>query len=99
MNALGALLLFLGAAIAVFGVSTMTEAPEIVGGDAYNFIIGAVRGVGWVAAGGVASPAGIGFLILGRNLRDQRASLPERVPEEPTTPKLSPFAIAEDFPK
>lgn len=38
---------------------------QIVGGDAYNYIIIAVRGVGFIAAGGVSALVGVGALLSG----------------------------------
>lgn len=49
------LLIGSGAALVGWGFYTMFSEAELVGGDAYNFIIFAVRGVGYIVTGGIVA--------------------------------------------
>lgn len=94
MTSFGSILLIIGGVLAIYGVTALDNAPDIVGGDAYNYIIGAVRGVGWIAAGGVSALVGVGFMLLDRNL-DAQAAARRTVPETSSAGE-SPFAISQE---
>ena len=59
----------LGAALAVWGFYVMftynADHGKVVGGDAFNFMIIATRGVGFIAAGIIAALAGVASLLTG----------------------------------
>lgn len=96
MSGFGRFLLIVGAVLAVFGVFSLDDAPQIVGGDAFNYIIGAVRGVGWIAAGGVCSLFGIGVLLLEQNYAAKDARKPTQSSTPETEAEQSPFAISQE---
>ncbi len=65
---LGSLLTINAICWAGIGLNTMYEygdAQKIVGGDAYNYIIIANRGIGQVCVGIVSAVVGIGFVLVG----------------------------------
>jgi hypothetical protein len=64
MRILSGILLIAGAVLAAYGLLTLGDAPEIVGGDAFNFMIGSLRAVGRIAAGGVCAAIGVGCAVL-----------------------------------
>ena len=54
-----------GAILAIYGLMVVyDDSTKIVGGDAYNYIIYAMRGTAWVAAGAVAVLLGVTASIL-----------------------------------
>ena len=52
--------------LAITGVVTAYSDADVVGGDAFNFIIGAGRGTAWVGVAIVAAIVALGLQIAGR---------------------------------
>jgi len=59
----------LAAILAIAGVATAYSDADVVGGDAFNFIIGAGRGAAWVGVAVVAAIIALGLQIAGRPSR------------------------------
>lgn len=70
MKAIGVILQILALALAGYGLGVMYEdsySARIVGGDAYNYMIYAARGTGWICAGIVSAIVGLGCILLDRS--------------------------------
>jgi hypothetical protein len=86
MKAQWAGVFFLLAIIAVFiGLLLIFEPGEMVGGDAYNYIIAATRGTGVIAGGVGLAVVGVGFLLMdqidsARGQVEARDSIPPALP-------------------
>lgn len=50
--------------IGFFRMYNYSYSDHVVGGDAYNYIILAIRGVGWIAGGGVCALLACVFVLL-----------------------------------
>lgn len=59
----------LAAILAISGIATAYSDADVVGGDAFNFIIGAGRGAAWVGVAIVAAIIALGLQIAGRPSR------------------------------
>lgn len=59
----------LAAILAIAGIATAYSDADVVGGDAFNFIIGAGRGAAWVGVAVVTAIIALGLQIAGRALR------------------------------
>lgn len=59
----------LAAILAIAGVAAAYSDADVVGGDAFNFIIGAGRGAAWVGVAVVAAIIALGLQIAGRPSR------------------------------
>ena len=59
----------LAAILAIVGVATAYSDADVVGGDAFNFIISAGRGAAWVGVAVVTAIIALGLQIAGRPSR------------------------------
>lgn len=59
----------LAAILAVSGIATAYSDADVVGGDAFNFIIGAGRGAAWIGVAIVTAIIALGLQIAGRPSR------------------------------
>ncbi len=71
MMGLAGFLVFVGWVLGVVGVAMLFSEPRVVGGDAYNFQIGATRGVGFLCAG---------VLVIGTSIVAALAAIRARSP-------------------
>jgi hypothetical protein len=89
--------LVLGIALVAIGFVVMYQyesdgsAGKIVGGDAYNYIIIATRGVGFMVAGAVCGLVGVAALLTGIHSRLTGTMLAQRDAREATT--LNPVRV------
>lgn len=52
-----------GFVFGIIGLIQMFNESKIVGGDAYNYIIGAMRGIGWICLGGLSGILGCALTL------------------------------------
>jgi hypothetical protein len=80
-----------------FGLSSLYGDARVVGGDAYNYIIGANRGIGLICAGIASALLGIACTVMTIFTIHSSYRQVQLIPPQVATPEVEPSTMPEEI--